>query len=208
MHLPPFLAVTILIATLAFSFLPGPAFAQSLAEQIAQAEEVARRNDAAETTARKIAQTLGQAFGPGQDSEALLAAARQMAEAAPAEAAAIAAAATVFVPSEAERIAAAIAAIVPNSAAAVAAAVAQVAPAKAEAIAAAVIAAVPDADPIAINNAVGTQTGDDGGGSGGGGTGDGGGPALPAGFGGGGGGGSVSDSDPAPTPSRPKSDSQ
>lgn len=196
----PRILLPLLLTSLLVFVWPLNASAQNLAEQINQAEEVARDNKAGTDSARTIAQTLGQAFGPGEDTEALLAKAQEMAAANPAEAAAIAAAATVFAPSEAARIAATVAAAVPGAATAVAAAVAGVAPASADAIAAAVIAAVPTADPGTIYNAVGSSDGD-GGGSGGGGGGDGGGgPVLPAGFGGGGGGGTVNTSEPAPTP--------
>jgi uncharacterized membrane protein YgcG len=187
--------------------LISPSPAQSLADQMAQAEEVAKDQDAAD--AASIAQTLGNAFGAGQDTNALLEAAQQLAASNPGDAAAISAAATVFIPTEAPRIAAAIASIVPgaapaiaaaaasvataagvpNAATSVAAAVAQTVPSSAGAVADAVVAAVPDASPDAVNAAVTAAASD--GGSGGGGTGGSTGSVpLPSGFAGGGGGGS------------------
>ena len=72
--------------------LHSPASPQNLAGQIAQAEEVAKDQEASADSAKSIAQTLGSAFGPGEDVDALFSAAQQLAAAQPGDAAAIAAA--------------------------------------------------------------------------------------------------------------------
>jgi hypothetical protein len=124
-----------------------------LAAQQAQARQVAASNGAADPA--DIAAQLAEAFGAGQNTEALISKATQLAEANPAEAKAIAAAAAVFSPSSAAQIARAIASIpaVQADAAAVAAAVAAVAPSNAAAIAAAVAGVAP-ASAAAIMSAV------------------------------------------------------
>lgn len=132
---------------------PLQVFAQDLATQRAQAQQVASTNGA--SNAADIATQLAEAFGAQQNTEALISKAKSMAEANPAQAKAIAAAATVFSPSSAVEIARTIASIpaVQVNAAAVAAAVAAVVPASAPAIAGAVAAAVP-AQTSAIQSAV------------------------------------------------------
>lgn len=142
MKITPLLLVVFSVVIMATS-LP----AQSLTQQIAEAEKVAIQNESPEDSAKSIAETLGEAFGPDSDSAALIARAEQLAQQKPDEAAAIAAAAAVFVPNLAPRIAAAIASAVPAAAPAIAAAVAGVAPAAAPAIAAAVASAVPATAP-------------------------------------------------------------
>lgn len=69
-----------------------PTPAQNLAGQIAQAEEVAKDQESSAESAKSIAQTLGSAFSPGEDVDALFSAAQQLAAAQPGDVAAIAAA--------------------------------------------------------------------------------------------------------------------
>jgi len=128
---------------LAVLIAPQLVQAQDLAAQQAQAQQVAASNGAADPA--DIAAQLAEAFGAGQNTEALISKATQLAEANPSEAKAIAAAAAVFSPSSAAQIARAIASIpaVQADAAAVAAAVAAVAPNSAAAIAAAVAGVAP-----------------------------------------------------------------
>jgi hypothetical protein len=94
----------IFIAALALIIAPQLVSAQRLAEQRSLAEQVAANNGAG--NASNIAEQLAQAFGTQQNTEALIATAKQMAEASPGEAKAIAAAAAVFNPAAAARIAA------------------------------------------------------------------------------------------------------
>jgi len=148
-HLP----MKVLLNLVALLLAPCLVQAQGLADQRAQAQQVAQSNGA--NNAASIAGQLAAAFGNQQNTEALIAKAKQMAEASPDQAKAIAAAAAVFAPSSAAQIARTIASIpaVQANAAAVAAAVAAVVPASAPAIAAAVAAAVP-AQAAAIQTAV------------------------------------------------------
>ena len=156
--------------------------AQNLEQQKETAAKIAAAQGKDEAKATSIAQNLGDAFGPSEDSEALLQAVEQMSAQSPDDAAAIAAAATAFNPT-------------PEFAARAAAAAARGAPSAANAIAAAVASAVPTADAAVIAQAAQTGaqegtavSGDSGGGSGGS-------PPAPTGFGGGGGGSSGSSGD-------------
>ena len=153
----------IILIALAVAALPHFAFAQDLAAQRVQAQQVAAANGASRPA--EIAAQLAEAYGAAQNTELLVAKARQLAEESPAEAPAIAAAATVFSPSSAVLIARTIAALPAlqgrsdykgtvgdykgtvgdptDPAAMIAAAVAAVAPESAAAIAAAVSAVAP-----------------------------------------------------------------
>jgi hypothetical protein len=150
---PPTPTVKTILLLLTLLITPQLIQAQDLAAQQAQARQVAASNGAADPA--DIAAQLAEAFGAGQNTEALISKATQLAEANPAEAKAIAAAAAVFSPSSAAQIARAIASIpaVQADAAAVAAAVAAVAPSNAAAIAAAVAGVAP-ASAAAIMSAV------------------------------------------------------
>ena len=143
----------IIVILLALLLAPLSIHAQDLAAQQAQAAQVASSNGAENGAA--IATQLAEAFGASGDTNSLITAAKQMAEANPAQAKAIAAAAAVFSPSSAAQIARTIASIpaVQSNAAAVAAAVAAVVPASAPAIASAVAGAVPS-QTAAIQDAV------------------------------------------------------
>jgi len=193
-----------LLAVLVYFASPHAASAQDLAQQIVQAEEVAKQNDANPRNAKNYASTLGQAFGPSGNYDALLAAAQQLAQQRPADSAAIAAAAAVFVsPRQAARLAAALAATSPAYAASIASAVAGVHPSAASNITAAV-GRVPGVDLTSFDkNGGASDAGGDGGWWGMGGAGA---PMLSGfGFGGGGGGGgstatTTASAAPAPTP--------
>ncbi len=95
-----------LLAVVALALLPACAthlpphttVAQNLAQQTVQAEAVAAQNGATPQRAQNYANTLAQAFGERGDVGALANAAQQLAAQRPADAAAIAAAASVFVP--------------------------------------------------------------------------------------------------------------
>ena len=175
--LPPKYAVFLVLTALGLA----ATHAQSLEEQKENAAKIAASQGKSPTTAESIAQSLGDAFGPNEDSEALLKAVEQMSAQNPDDAPAIAAAATAFIPT-------------PEFAALAAAAAARGAPNAASAIAAAVSAAVPTADSATVAQAAqqgATEGTTDSGGSGGGGSG-GAAPLAPTGFGGGGGGTSTS----------------
>lgn len=131
-----------ILAVLALSIAPYLAHAQGLADQRAQAQQVAQSNGAAD--AANVAGQLASAFGNQQNAQALLTKAKQLATATPSEAKAIAAAAAVFNPAGAAEIAAGIAKMFPKQAAAIAAAVAAVVPSQSNAIRDAVVAAVPE----------------------------------------------------------------
>lgn len=198
-----------LLAVLTLVLTPLNAQAQ-LDQQVSQAEQVATENGASPRNAKNYASTLGEAFGTQGNFDALMNAAQQLASRRPADAAAIAAAAAVFVsPRQAARIAAAVASVAPAYAASIAGAVAGVHPSSARAVANAVAQAAPGADRGAINSAVAAylpgDTGSDWGG--GGGLGSGLGSYGFIGGGGGGGGGTTSSVVitqvqvvPAPTP--------
>lgn len=176
---------------------------QTLEEQKSSAEKIAISEGKDQAKAKSIAEALGNSFGAGENSDALLQIVEQMCSQNPNDAAAVAAAATAFnsspdfaarlaaaaaqaAPSAAAAIAGAVAAAVPSAATAIAQSVAGVAPTQQQAIAEAVINKVPGVDPIAINQAVqeGSQTGStsDSDGTGGGSA------PVPTAFGGGGGG--------------------
>ena len=169
--LPKYL-VLLVLAALSLSNVT----AQSLDQKKENAAQIALSQGKDKAKAETIARDLGNAFGPAEDSDALLQAVEKMALQSPDDAAASAAAATAFNPT-------------PEFAQSVAAVAARAVPSAANAIAAAVSSAVPSADAGAIAKA--TQQGAldgaaDSGGSGESGSG-GGSPPLPSGFGGGGG---------------------
>ena len=183
-----FIAVS-LLATLLCANLG----AQTLDQQKATAADIAKQDAAVtEDQAQSIADSLAEAFGAGEDMDALLARLSELSTAHPEQAAAIAAASTAFLPTPefAARAAAAAARAVPAEAADIAQSVSRAVPAAAAEVAAAVKNAAPNADPGAIDAAAdqGAQQGS-GGGEGGGG-GGGGGVLMPSGAAGGSGGGS------------------
>lgn len=169
----PKYAILLAIVALGMSNAAG----QTLEQQKEAAAKLAAAQGTSEEKAETIARDLGDAFGPGENSDALLQAVEQMAAQSPDDAAAIAAAATAFNPT-------------PEFATRVAQAASRAAPSSASAIAAAVSSAVPSADSTAVAQAAqqGAQEGTATSGGGGGESGSGGGsPPLPTGFGGGGG---------------------
>lgn len=166
--------------------------AQDLPSQTAAAEKIAAGNNVSEAAAKQIAADLAEAFGPQGNSDALLQAVEQMSAQNPANAPAIAAAATAFntSPEFAARAAAAATRGAPSAAVAIAAAVTSAVPAAATAIAQSVSAVVPDqtqavTDAVAQASQQSTTGSPDSGGDSGQGT-----APLPGGFGGGGGGSS------------------
>lgn len=172
----------IILALAAFG-LPN-AMGQTLEQRKEAAAKFAAAQGISEAKSLSIAQNLGNAFGPGQDSDALLQAVEQMAAQSPEDAAAIAAAATAFNPT-------------PEFATRVAQRASRAAPSAVSAIVSAVSSALPVSDSAAVALAAqqGVQDGKaTSGGSGGSDVGSGSGgapPPVPTGFGGGGGGSST-----------------
>jgi uncharacterized membrane protein YgcG len=198
--------VAIFASLLLLLTLPQGVHAESLAEQKTEAASIALESPSVTTqeNADAIAESLGNAFGADEDTEALLAKVKELCEASPAKADAIAAAATAFVPTPefAAKVAAVAAKAAPAQAAAIATSVSRAVPSASTAIAAAILKAVPGANGAAVAAAAqqGAQQAPSGGGFGGG---SGGGPFLPGGAGGGGGGGSGGGGTPVPTPPNP-----
>jgi len=199
------------LAALVFLAAPHTTVAQNLAQQTVQAEAVAAQEGAPPQRAQSYASALAQAFGERGDVGALTNAAQQLAAQRPADAAAIAAAASVFVSGpQVDVIAAAVTAVAPAFAADISRAVGAVHPDRSQSIANAV-AAVPGTDRNAIMATVPPGDSDSGFGGGGGGAG---GPGLGGyGFGGGGGGGgggtATTSTSPTPAPApTPRPDTQ
>lgn len=129
------------------AFEPGAESGNASDSRKAAAAEIAMDNELSPAEAKAIAEALGDAFGPGENAAALLAKVQELAESRPDQAAAIAAASTVFVPTPdfAIRAAQTASAAAPVAAAAIAGAVASAVPSAAPAIAAAVTTVVPSA---------------------------------------------------------------
>lgn len=130
----------VLLCSLTLVLPATSTFAQSLQQQREEAAKVAQENNVSPEEAEAIAETLAKAFGPNQDSAALMSTAEGLAKSNPDQAAAIAAAACVFAPELAPQIAALIAAAAPNAASSIVAAVSKVVPSQATAVSAAVAA--------------------------------------------------------------------
>lgn len=93
----------VLLCTLAVISL-SPAAAQNLTDQISAATKVAVTSGAPEAEAKAIAETLGNAFGPQGDNQALLNAVAQLVGANPEQETAVAEAAKVFAKDQAAQI--------------------------------------------------------------------------------------------------------